>query len=182
MAKINLIKNNFTSGELSPHIWMRTDLQQYRNGTKEMFNFLPIVEGGLKRRSGTEVLAITGGAVRILPFIISHSIAYLLVFKPNQINVLNTEGFVVATLTTPYTAQDIKELSHTQNRFQLFLAHGKHPFAWLRASEDLSNWAYDPFDFYVPPLEETITPSLPLKSDEKDARARLCRITSFRKS
>jgi hypothetical protein len=45
MAKINLIKNNFTSGELSPHIWMRTDLQQYRNGTKEMLNFLPIVEG-----------------------------------------------------------------------------------------------------------------------------------------
>ena len=36
MAKINLIKNNFTSGELSPHIWMRTDLQQYRNGTKEI--------------------------------------------------------------------------------------------------------------------------------------------------
>ena len=69
MAKINLIKNNFTSGELSPHIWMRTDLQQYRNGTKEMLNFLPIVEGGLKRRGGTEALAVTAGAVRILPFI-----------------------------------------------------------------------------------------------------------------
>ncbi|HGI7032755.1 TPA: hypothetical protein ACJTOE_004620 [Klebsiella aerogenes] len=169
MAKINLIKNNFTSGELSPHIWMRTDLQQYRNGTKEMLNFLPIVEGGLKRRSGTQALAVTSGAVRILPFIISHSTAYLLVFKALSIEVLNSNGVLVKSLTTPYTAQDIRELNYTQNRYHFYLAHSKHPLAWLRASEDLTNWAYDPFDFYVPPLEEVITPALPLKSNEKSA-------------
>lgn len=169
MAKINLIKNNFTSGELSPHIWMRTDLQQYRNGTKEMFNFLPIVEGGLKRRGGTEALAITEGAIRLLPFIISHSIAYLLVFKPLLIDVLNSDGTLVISLTTPYTAQDIKEINYCQNRYHFYIAHNKHPLAWLRASEDLTNWAYDSFGFYVPPLEEVSTPSLPLKSNEKSA-------------
>lgn len=169
MAKINLIKNNFTSGELSPHIWMRTDLQQYRNGTKEMLNFLPIVEGGLKRRGGTQALAITADAVRILPFIISHSTAFILVFKPLLIHVLNSNGELVRSLSTPYTEQDIKEISYTQNRYQFYIAHGKHPLAWVRASEDLSNWAYDPFDFYVPPLEEVETPTLPLKSNEKNA-------------
>lgn len=169
MAKINLIKNNFTSGELSPHIWMRTDLQQYRNGTKEMLNFLPIIEGGLKRRGGTEALATTAGAIRILPFIISHSIAYLLVFKPKEIDVFNTDGSLIKSLSTPYTAQDVKEISYTQNRYQFYIAHSKHPLAWLRASEDLTNWAYDPFDFYVPPLEEVETPALPLKSNEKNA-------------
>lgn len=169
MAKINLIKNNFTSGELSPHIWMRTDLQQYRNGTKEMLNFLPIVEGGLKRRGGTQALATTAGAIRILPFIISHATAYLLVFKALSIDVLDSNGTLVKSLVTPYTEQDIKEISYTQNRYQFFIAHSKHPLAWLRASEDLSNWAYDPFDFYVPPLEEVETPALPLKSNEKNA-------------
>ena len=169
MAKINLIKNNFTSGELSPHIWMRTDLQQYRNGTKEMFNFLPIVEGGLKRRGGTQALAVTAGAVRILPFIISHSTAYLLVFKALSIDVLDSNGTLVKSLATPYTAQDIKELNYTQNRYQFFIAHSNHPLAWLRASEDLTNWVYDAFDFYVPPLEEVSTPSLPLKPNEKSA-------------
>ncbi|WP_168379731.1 hypothetical protein [Acinetobacter cumulans] len=169
MAKINLIKNNFTSGELSPHIWMRTDLQQYRNGTKEMLNFLPIVEGGLKRRGGTQALAITAGAVRILPFIISHSIAYLLAFKPNQIDVLDTNGSLVRSLSTPYTAQEIQEISYCQNRYQFFIAHSNHPLAWLRASEDLTNWSYDSFDFYVPPLEEVETPTLPLKPNEKSA-------------
>ncbi|MBD8010253.1 hypothetical protein [Acinetobacter pecorum] len=169
MAKINLIKNNFTSGELSPHIWMRTDLQQYRNGTKEMLNFLPIVEGGLKRRGGTQALAITAGAVRILPFIISHSITYLLAFKPNQIDVLDTNGSLVRSLSTSYTAQEIQEISYCQNRYQFFLAHSNHPLAWLRASEDLTNWSYDSFDFYVPPLEEVETPTLPLKPNEKSA-------------
>lgn len=55
MAKINLIKNNFTSGELSPHIWMRTDLSQFRNGAKAVENMLPIIEGGIKKRGGTKL-------------------------------------------------------------------------------------------------------------------------------
>ena len=169
MAKINLIKNNFTSGELSPHIWMRTDLQQYRNGTKEMLNFLPIVEGGLKRRGGTQSLSVTAGAIRILPFIINHATAYLLVFKALSIDVFNSDGTLVKSLVTPYTAQDVKEINYTQNRYQFFIAHSNHPLAWVRASEDLTNWAYDPFDFYVPPLEEVETPTLPLKPNEKNA-------------
>lgn len=169
MAKINLIKNNFTSGELSPHIWMRTDLQQYRNGTKEMLNFLPIVEGGLKRRGGTAVTAATEGAVRILPFIISHSVAYLLVFKALSIDVLDSNGTLIKSLATLYTEEDIHEINYTQNRYQFFIAHSEHPLAWVRASEDLTNWAYDEFDFYVPPLEEVVTPTLPLKPNEKNA-------------
>ena len=169
MAKINLIKNNFTSGELSPHIWMRTDLQQYRNGTKEMLNFLPIVEGGLKRRGGTAVTAVTEGAVRILPFIISHSVAYLLVFKALSIDVLDSNGTLIKSLATPYTEEEIHEINYTQNRYQFFIAHSEHPLAWVRASEDLTNWAYDEFDFYVPPLEEVVTPTLPLKPNEKNA-------------
>lgn len=169
MAKINLIKNNFTSGELSPHIWMRTDLQQYRNGTKEMLNFLPIVEGGLKRRGGTAVTAVTEGAVRILPFIISHSVAYLLIFKALSIDVLDSNGTLIKSLATPYTEEEIHEINYTQNRYQFFIAHSEHPLAWVRASEDLTNWAYDEFDFYVPPLEEVVTPTLPLKPNEKNA-------------
>lgn len=169
MAKINLIKNNFTSGELSPHIWMRTDLQQYRNGTKEMLNFLPIVEGGLKRRGGTAVTAATEGAVRILPFIISHSVAYLLVFKALSIDVLDSNGTLIKSLATLYTEEEIHEINYTQNRYQFFIAHSEHPLAWVRASEDLTNWAYDEFDFYVPPLEEVGTPTLPLKPNEKSA-------------
>ena len=134
-----------------------------------MLNFLPIVEGGLKRRGGTAVTAVTEGAVRILPFIISHSVAYLLVFKALSIDVLDSNGTLIKSLATLYTEEEIHEINYTQNRYQFFIAHSEHPLAWVRASEDLTNWAYDEFDFYVPPLEEVVTPTLPLKPNEKNA-------------
>lgn len=169
MAKINLIKNNFTSGELSKKIWLRTDLQQYKNGLKEAFNVLPIIEGGIRKRGGTQAIAQTAGAVRILPFTLSHSQAFILVFKPNQIDILDPEGVIIKSLTTPYTAADIPELNYCQNRHQLFLAHSKYPLKWLRTSEDLTNWAIDDFQFAVPPLEEADTPSVSVKPSEKAA-------------
>lgn len=167
MAKINLIKNNFTSGELSKKIWLRTDLQQYKNGLKEAFNVLPIIEGGIRKRGGTQAIAQTAGAVRILPFTLSHSQAFILVFKPNQIDILDPEGVFIKSLTTPYTAADIKELNYCQNRHQFYIAHPKHPLKWLRTSEDLTNWSIDDFQYAVPPLEEIDTPSIAVKPSEK---------------
>lgn len=169
MAKINLIKNNFTSGELSKKIWLRTDLQQYKNGLKEAFNVLPIIEGGIRKRGGTEAIAQTADAVRILPFTLSHSQAFILVFKPNQIDILDPEGVLIKSLTTPYTATDIKELNYCQNRHQFYIAHSKHPLKWLRTSEDLTNWSIDDFQYAVPPLEEIDTPSIAVKPSEKAA-------------
>lgn len=167
MAKINLIKNNFTSGELSKKIWLRTDLQQYKNGLKEAFNVLPIIEGGIRKRGGTQAIAQTANAVRILPFTLSHSQAFILVFKPNQIDILDPEGVIIKSLTTPYTATDIKELNYCQNRHQFYIAHPKHPLKWLRTSEDLTNWSIDDFQYAVPPLEEIDTPSIAVKPSEK---------------
>lgn len=167
MAKINLIKNNFTSGELSKKIWLRTDLQQYKNGLKEAFNVLPIIEGGIRKRGGTQAIAQTADAVRILPFTLSHSQAFILVFKPNQIDILDPEGVIIKSLTTPYTATDIKELNYCQNRHQFYIAHPKHPLKWLRTSEDLTNWSIDDFQYAVPPLEEIDTPSIAVKPSEK---------------
>ena len=90
MAKIALLKNNFSSGELSPHIWMRTDLAQFRNGAKEVFNMLPIVEGGIKKRGGTKLISTEANAERILPFNVSHSNNFLVVFKPRQISIMQS--------------------------------------------------------------------------------------------
>lgn len=169
MAKINLIKNNFTSGELSKKIWLRTDLQQYRNGLKEAFNVLPIIEGGIRKRGGTEAIIQTSEAIRILPFTLSHTQAFILVFKSNLIDIYDPDGTLIKSLITPYTAVDIPELNYCQNRHQLFLAHSKYPLKWLRTSEDLTNWAIDDFQFAVPPLEEADTPSVSVKPSEKAA-------------
>lgn len=156
---------------------MRTDLQQYRNGLKEAFNVLPIIEGGIRKRGGTQSIAQTVNAVRIIPFTLSHSDTFILVFKPNQIDILSPEGKFIKSLTTPYSINDIPEINYSQNRYQLFLAHPKHPLKWIRCSEDLTNWAINDFEFSVPPLEETATPSVALKPSTKDIGA-ICTLTA----
>lgn len=166
MAKINLIKNNFTSGELSPHIWMRTDLSQFRNGAKAVENMLPIIEGGIKKRGGTKLLRVEQDAIRIIPFIVSHSKNYLIVLRPNLMNILDSEGTLIRTFSTPYTKEQIPDINFCQSRYNLWLVHSNHPISWIRCSEDFSNWAYDRFTYSVPPLEETATPTLTLKSSE----------------
>ncbi len=166
MAKINLIKNNFTSGELSPHIWLRTDLSQFRNGAKAVENMLPIIEGGIKKRGGTKLLRVEQDAIRIIPFIVSHSKNYLIVLRPNLMNILDSEGTLIRTFSTPYTKEQIPDINFCQSRYNLWLVHSNHPISWIRCSEDFSNWAYDRFTYSVPPLEETATPTLTLKSSE----------------
>ena len=168
MAKISLLKNNFSTGELSPHIWMRTDLVQYRNGAKEVFNMLPIVEGGIKKRGGTQRLSVEQDAVRILPFNVSHTNNFIVVFKPNQINVLGLDGTLIKTFTSSYTAEQINNINYCQSRYSLWLVHPDHPVHWLRCSEDFSNWSYDPFTFTVPPLEEISTPYYPVTPSGQD--------------
>ncbi len=52
--KFNQALNNFTSGEWSPKMKGRTDVQQYVNACEKMDNFLPQVQGGAFRRPPTK--------------------------------------------------------------------------------------------------------------------------------
>lgn len=168
MAKIALLKNNFSSGELSPHIWMRTDLAQYRNGAKEVFNMLPIVEGGIKKRGGTKLIRPEANAVRILPFNVSHANNFLVVFKSKQINILSSDGTLLKSFTTNYTEDQINKINYCQSRYNLWLVHPDHPVSWIRCSDDFSNWSFDPFPYSVPPLEEVNTPYYPVTPSGQD--------------
>lgn len=168
MAKIALLKNNFSSGELSPHIWMRTDLAQFRNGAKEVLNMLPIVEGGIKKRGGTKLISTQADAVRILPFNVSHSNNFIVVFKPRQISILSSDGTLIRSFVTNYTADQINKINYCQSRYNLWLVHPDHPVSWVRCSEDFTNWSFDPFPYSVPPLEEVSTPFYPVTPSGQD--------------
>ena len=59
MAKSRFIQNNFVSGELSPLLRGRIDLQQYYQGCETADNVVIVPQGGLRRRPGTEFIAET---------------------------------------------------------------------------------------------------------------------------
>ena len=54
MAKSQFLQSSFTSGELSPLLRGRTDLNQYYAGVQTADNVVIVPQGGMKRRPGTE--------------------------------------------------------------------------------------------------------------------------------
>lgn len=47
---------SFNAGELSPAAEARNDLKQYVQGCKTLENFIPMVQGPIRRRPGTRFL------------------------------------------------------------------------------------------------------------------------------
>lgn len=155
MVKTVLIKNNFSSGELSPLLSTRTDVQQYNNGAKELTNIIPLVEGGIRKRPGTYFRALMNDAIRLLPFVVDSETPYLLIFKPLQVIVYNPRTYqIITTLTSPYTASQIPDVQFVQYRYSMFMTHSDVAPYRFRCSKDFTNWEMAKFSFTHPPLSE----------------------------
>ena len=51
------VLNQFNGGEISPWLEGRIDLPKYTYSAAKMLNFIPQVEGGVKRRGGSHFVA-----------------------------------------------------------------------------------------------------------------------------
>jgi len=69
MAKSKFLQSSFVSGELSPLLKGRVDLDQYYQGMQTAENVLIVPQGGLKRRAGTQHVDTAENI--IAPFIFS---------------------------------------------------------------------------------------------------------------
>lgn len=98
MARFNDIVNSFSSGEVSPRLYGRTDSDLYKKGAKEVLNMYPTQQGGLRRRAGTQLIldnveldeAIFCNATRIESLVISSTEKYLIIF--DSYNATGTDG------------------------------------------------------------------------------------------
>ncbi len=62
MAKSHVLQNSFVSGELSPIVKGRTDLDQYYQGMETAENVVTVPQGGVKRRPGFEHITVPRSA------------------------------------------------------------------------------------------------------------------------
>ena len=69
MAKSKFLQSSFVSGELSPLLKGRVDLEQYYQGMQTAENVLIVPQGGLKRRAGTQHVDTAENI--LVPFIFS---------------------------------------------------------------------------------------------------------------
>ena len=173
MAKFSVIKNNFSSGELSPILITRTDVAQYSNGARTLFNVIPLVEGGVKKRPGTLFRGLFAGAIRLIPFVSTSKNAFLIIMKAKELIVYDPKTNTVKTaLVIPYEAYAVPDIQYIHTRYVMYFTHQNYKVSLLECSEDFTNWAFKTMVFDVPPTDEvTSTPNVALTPSGKDVGA-----------
>ena len=131
-----MLITNFASGELSPNLNGRVDIQQYYQGAAIIKNFDIIPTGGIKRRVGTRRVAELSDDNRIIPFIVDKNLVFILELGINpqgqgseagriRIWQRGVSGYdVVQTVYTPWVSlAEIKELHYAQNYDTIVFVH-----------------------------------------------------------
>jgi len=150
MAQARIRVTDFSSGEWSPTLNGRVDLDRYPRACRILENFILLQGGGAQRRPGTRHDGIASSRPRLVPFEFAAGIAYVLEFTQFQIRVYGDDGLieispgVPLTITTPYRTGDLPALDvSAQSADVLFLTHPNWPPARLeRLAADGSRWRY----------------------------------------
>lgn len=102
MARVSTIVTNFQSGELSPRLEGRIDLQKYTGGAQTLENMLSFPQGGVTRRPGTYYAGTTkdGGKARLIDFQFSDEQAYVMEFGASYIRFYKDGGLLTEAQTT----------------------------------------------------------------------------------
>lgn len=103
MARVSSIITNFRTGEISPKLEGRIDLQKYNEAAQTVNNMLVFPSGGVTRRPGTYFAGRTkaGGnnKVRLMNFEYSDEQAYVLEFGQNYIRFYKDGGLLTEATT-----------------------------------------------------------------------------------
>lgn len=99
------IQTNFNGGELSPTIEGRVDINKYVNGCYAMRNFIPLVQGPARRRSGRRFVAeVKDSSDRtwLVPFRFSDDAAFVLEFGDGYIRFYTNHGQLLTGAVAAY--------------------------------------------------------------------------------
>lgn len=95
----NIVQNSFSSGEISPTMYGRTDMAKYQNGLEICENFFVDFRGGASNRGGLRYLGRTfeqgfASHVRVKKFQVSTIDTYVLEFGNLYMRVIRGQGYV----------------------------------------------------------------------------------------
>ncbi|HEG44013.1 hypothetical protein LCGC14_2126350 [marine sediment metagenome] len=151
---------NFNSGELSPLIDARSDIEKYKAGCRVLENMIPRVYGIAERRPGLQFIraAIDNDTIgRVIPFIYSNSIAYIIEMGDQVFRFYFDGGIVldsnsnIVTTATPYLAADLFEVQFVQSLDVMYLTHQSYaPRTLSRTSA--SEFTLEEIDFRFGPF------------------------------
>jgi hypothetical protein len=110
------MQNSFSSGELSPTLYGRVDLDKYHTGLQTCRNAFVDYRGGITRRPGTRYVTVMSDNTkphRLIPFIFSTVQAYVLVFGHMNMRVVRNGGLVTEpTIAVGHSGTTVTATAH----------------------------------------------------------------------
>lgn len=133
----DVIQPSLTSGEITPDLYGRTDMDVFYTGVAQAKNCFVDYHGGLKRRPGMEVIDNINASSRLVPFSFSSNQTYMLVFYAGGIQIVKDGAFLYdggsrVTVATSYTSAQVAVLTYTQSADVLTIFNSDHPINELR--------------------------------------------------
>lgn len=184
MVKLVDKQTSFNFGILTEKLKGRDDLKQYPAALADCFNFFPTKYGPVQKRVGTMFrydVGAVGQKVRLVPFVLSMTKSLILEFLDRRVRVysfsngkldpvLTSDGNIYS-ITTPYTANMLANLSYAQSLNVLYIASpdGTIPPKELRRSAD-NNWSLVDYEFDDGPyLDQNFSAKRKIRVDSTDA-------------
>lgn len=155
MPKASPILTAFSSGEFSPNLDGRVDLEDYRYACKRLENFIPTLQGPAVRRAGTRFVAEAksgAGQVWFGRFEFSVDQAYILEFGNNYIRFYTELGQLLSggvpyEIVSPYGSADLVDadgyftLNYVQSGDVIYFTHKAETFPIYKLSRlAATNW------------------------------------------
>lgn len=163
--------NSFNSGELTPLLKYRVDLEKRSMGVETMENMFVKPHGAAIRRPGTKYIATTksSGQARLIPFEYSTTDTYIMEFGNQYIRFYRNAGQIQSggsayEISTSFTTSQLRDLQFVQINDVMYIVHPDitpqklsrlgHA-SWTIAD---ANWTWGPFQDENT-TTTTITPS-----------------------
>lgn len=143
-----IAQQGFTTGEISPEVLARTELDKYQYALKQARNVYIRPYGAVYRRSGTiyhSACKYANKKAILVEFNYSVELSYLLEIGEGYIRVHKNGEYLDIELATPYTESDLPKLRFAQSADVMYITSGKYPVKTLsRYAED--DWRFDNFE------------------------------------
>lgn len=154
MQNVFITQNSFTTGEISPEVAERTDLEKYKSALLQAKNAVVSPYGSVSRRTGSKYIGAIKYADKeavLVPFMDSSDRSYLLEVGYKYIRVWKDE-VMEQEITTPFEYP--KELDFTQSGDTAFICSGRYPVYELLHGR---YWELRKFDIPKPYFDDTIS-------------------------
>ena len=154
MPKSSPIYTNFNSGEFSPLLEGRSDLEQYAKGGSDYQNTIPLNYGPFMFRPGSMYAADTkthSEISRLLEFVFSPTDAQIIEMGVSYFRFFNSDGQILDSgspleVASTYTAAELFDVHYVQSNDVITLAHGDHKQAKL-TRVSASSWTLADYTF-----------------------------------